>query len=330
VDNDGLTSPLSQYAWTEIVPGQPEPPAPSEILASYPFILPEAISLSRDGKQAYVTNPGNKVVSLIDLETASVLGLIVVGQHPVDLAANPLRDEVYCINKESDTITIIDSTQTDPAQAVIATLTTADAPVRGLVSPDGKYLFVSCVGTGADSITVIDLDTRTEIDKSPISVGTDPQGMAIANQKLYVANEGDNHVSVIDIDPASSTRWQKLAYNIQVGETPSDLAASEDRSFVYVANQGSDTVSVIDTNTDQVVNTLTVGDYPFRMATAGNILYVTNWSDDNVSMINMDTNTVLTTTFGVGNYPKGIAVTPDGETIYVVNYGSESVYIRTY
>jgi YVTN family beta-propeller protein len=66
------------------------------------------------------------------------------------------------------------------------------------------------------------------------------------------------------------------------------------------------------------------------MATAGGILYVTNWLDDNVSIINMDTNQVLAATFSVGSYPEGIAVTADGETIYVVNNGSESVSIRTY
>jgi DNA-binding beta-propeller fold protein YncE len=44
----------------------------------------------------------------------------------------------------------------------------------------------------------------------------------------------------------------------------------------------------------------------------------------------MDTNQILTATFGVGNFPQGIAVTTDGETIYVVNNGSESVSIRTY
>ena len=42
------------------------------------------------------------------------------------------------------------------------------------------------------------------------------------------------------------------------------------------------------------------------------------------------TNQVLNTTFGVGTDPKGIVVTADVETIYVVNYGSESVSIRMY
>jgi len=331
VDKDDLKSDLSQSASTEIIPHAPRPPAPSEIKEpDSQFVFPEAICIGRDGERGYVTNPGNKVVSLIDLGTATVTGTIVVGRHPSDLAANPKRDEVYCVNKESNTVTVIDSTQTDPDQAVIKTFPTADLPVRGLVSADGKYLFVSCIGEGADSITVIDLNTGSEIEESPISVGADPQGMTIANNKLYVANEWDNNVSVIDIDPTSSSRWQKLAYNISVGKSPADLATSQDGSFVYVVNSGSDTVSVIDTATDQVIDTLTVGDCPLRMATSGNILYVINYRDGNVSMINMTTNTVLSSTFVVGNYPKGIAVTADGETIYVVNNGSESVSIRKY
>jgi YVTN family beta-propeller protein len=331
VDDDGLISLLSQYDSIEIVPGVPPPPAPSEIWeGEYPFFYPDDICFSRDGERAYVTNPGSDVVSLVDVATAIVLGTIIVGDHPLGLAINPVRDEVYCVNKNSNTITVIDSTENDPGQAVVRTLSTADMPVRCLASPDGKYLFVSCIGVGADSITVIDLDTAGEISESPISVGIDPQGMAIANNKLYVANSGENHVGVIDIDPASSTRWQKMSYNIPVGESPFDLASRPDGNFVYVANQGSDTVSVIDTSTDLVVESLNVGDYPYRMATAGDILYVTNWLDDNVSIINMDTNQVLASTFGVGSFPQGIGVTSDGETIYVVNNGSESVSIRTY
>jgi YVTN family beta-propeller protein len=329
VDGTGLPSELSQYDTAEIVPGAPIPPAVSEILeGGYPFAYPESICMSRDGLRAYVTNPYNNVVSLIDLPTASVLGTIVVGQHPADVVSNPARNEVYCINRDSATVSVIDSTQTNPSTAVIGSFNTAASPERGLVSPDGQFLFVSCLG--GDNITVIDLDAGTKIAQSPISVGSDPSGMTVANNKLYVANTWDNNVSIIDIDPASATRWQKLGYNIPVQNSPSDMAVRSDGAFVYVANSGSDSISVINTSTDTVVATLSVGDYPHRMSVSDGILYITNFTGSNVSMVNVDTNEVLASTVSVGNYPVGIAVGSDGEKIYVVNNGNESVSIRTY
>jgi YVTN family beta-propeller protein len=329
VDADNLVSPLSQIASTEIIPHTPVPPNPSEILeGEYPFSYPESICISRDGSLAYVTNPYNNVVSLVDLATASVLGTIVVGHSPSDVVANPARNEAYCINRDSGSVSVIDSNETDPGSAVIGSFTTASSPERGLVSPDGRYLFASCVG--GDSITVIDLDTGSQITQSPIAVGTDPSGMAVANNKLYVANTWDNNVSVIDIDPGSATRWTKLAYNIPVQNSPSDMASRTDGVYVYVANSGSESISVINTPTDTVVATLSVGDYPNRVATSEGVLYITNFTGSNVSMVNANSNQVLSSTFSVGNYPIGIAVSPDGEKIYVVNNGNESVSIRTY
>jgi len=352
VDGYSRESVTSTAASTAIIPRPPPPPNPSEILESqYPLVFPEAIAISRDGLRAYVTNSVNDVVSLVDLTTSSILGNILVGDNPVDIVANPVDDQVYCVNKYSNTVTIIDSTISDPNQAIIGIFETASLPVRAIVSPDGEYLFVSCIGAGADSVTVIDLrpfwsprrskkmvitfpdgttmGINVEIDESPITVGGDPQGMAISNGKLYVANEWDNNLSVIDIDPESQTQWQTLGYTIPVGNTPKDLAANPDGGKIYVANWGEETISVINSATDQEVKKITVGDNPERMATWENILYISQSGDSSVAMINMSTDEVLQS-FGVGQLPMGIAATPDGETLYIVNSGSESISIREY
>ena len=329
VDDDDLVSVLSQYMPAEIVPSAPTFPAPTEIMAGFfAFDYPGDIGISRDGLRAYVTNPYSNVVSLIDLVAAEVLGLIDVGLYPNDVVVNQVRDEVYSINWSADSVSIIDSTQTDPTQAVIDTLSTIHLPFRGLVSPDGKYLFVAGSGT-AGKVSVIDLDTRSEIVESPIAVGEDPGGMAIANGKLYVANYTDNNLSVVDIDSASAARWSKFTSPIPVGDSPLDMAVRSDGGFIYVTNAGSDTVSVVDTTTFQV-SALAVGDYPSCMATAGDMLYVVNYSGQNVSMINMGTNHVLSSPVGVGQFPWGVAVSADGETIYVVNRNSGSVSILSY
>jgi len=342
VDDDGLISVLSQSVWTEIVPRAPDYPEVSEITHDGAFSFPQDIVISRDNARAYVSNSGAASVSVIDLSSNEIIAYYLVGSLPTGTAFNPLRDEVYVLTEtDFSVINTNDTIGSDlPDLPCIATIPGLALPKRCVVSPDGKYLFVSQHGTNpanSDQVYIFDLDTRANVlgEGEGVSVGSDPMGMAVANHELYVANSVSNTISVIDIDPNSPTKWQ-IRGTIGEMSHPIDVAVSPDEKYVYVANAYAhsglepDEVAVIDTATHTVIKRITVGNYPYRMATAGNMLYVTNYMDANVSMINMDTNEVLNTTFGVGTYPTGIAVTADGETIYVVNNGSQSVSIRIY
>ncbi len=55
-------------------------------------------------------------------------------------------------------------------------------------------------------------------------------------------------------------------------------------------------------------------------------MYVTNLASNNVSVINTANNTV-TAQVPVGNWPYGVAVTPDGTQVYVANYGGINVSV---
>jgi YVTN family beta-propeller protein len=83
----------------------------------------------------------------------------------------------------------------------------------------------------------------------PIKVGDDLTGVAMSRdgQRLYVASDGPETVSVID----TSINWP-LPVSIKVGWNPSSVAVSPDGRRVYVANNGSGTVSVIDTGRNRV------------------------------------------------------------------------------
>jgi len=87
-------------------------------------------------------------------------------------------------------------------------------------------------------------------------------------------------------------------------------------------NANSNNVSIIDTATNTVTATVKVGANPIAVAVSGtNIAYVANIGSNNVSIIDTATNTVVGTYNAGFNKPIGVAVSPDGTKLYVLNSG---------
>jgi DNA-binding beta-propeller fold protein YncE len=99
---------------------------------------------------------------------------------------------------------------------------------------------------------VIDSATR-EVDTTiPLNEDADPYGMAIANNKLYVAGTWSGKVYVIDLD-GDSPNYRKVIGSISVGEGAYDAIARADGAYVYISHDTADgKVSVINANTDSL------------------------------------------------------------------------------
>jgi YVTN family beta-propeller protein len=86
------------------------------------------------------------------------------------------------------------------------------------------------------------LDGSTNTVVATIAVGLYPSGLAFdsSNGDIYVANDGDNSVSVID----GSTNT--VVGNISVGVAPAWVAFDSRSGDIYVVNGRYSTISVID------------------------------------------------------------------------------------
>ena len=79
--------------------------------------------------------------------------------------------------------------------------------------------------------------------------------------RIYVANSGDNSVSVIN------TATNAVTGKIAVGSIPSEIAITDYGARAYVTNQSSPgSVSVINTRKNIVIATIAVGDWPVGIA----------------------------------------------------------------
>ncbi|WP_214484902.1 beta-propeller fold lactonase family protein, partial [Bacillus sp. SM2101] len=70
-----------------------------------------SVSVTPDGKLAYVTNLDDDIVSVIDVKTLKVVATILIEQGPIDVAFTPDGKLAYVINSDSEqgnTVTVID------------------------------------------------------------------------------------------------------------------------------------------------------------------------------------------------------------------------------
>jgi YVTN family beta-propeller protein len=192
---------------------------------------------------------------------------------------------------------------------------------------DGAKAYVTLVNDNA--VAVLSTSTNTIIDTDPevdgvqhIPVGDRPRGIAISpdGREAYVANAGNNTVSVID------TATKAVVDTITVGHEPQGVAFAPDGATVYVTNIKDNTVSVIDTATRTQTTTIAVGRSPQSIAVAvtphGPRAYVPNFDDDTVTVVDLTTLTPLSDPLVVGEGPLGVAASVDGMRVYVTNFGA--------
>ena len=162
------------------------------------------------------------------------------------------------------------------------------------------------------------------LSESGIDVNTFPVGIAVNpdTNKLYVANQYSNTVSVID------TETDKVQATINVGSFPYDIDINPLNNRVYVTNRGSDTVSVIDGSIDTKLRDIFVGKSPVGVGVdpTDELIYVTNFADNTVSVIDSISNEIIKT-ISVGNRPYDIAVNPLSNKVYVTNVKSNTVSV---
>ena len=168
--------------------------------------------------------------------------------------------------------------------------------------------------TGLTSVLVLNGATRVTVP-----VGTGASGLAVntTSNKIYVANQTSNNISLIDGATNSVITVADPAAN------PSRVAINPVTNKVYVSHSSSNTISVIDGATNAVS---TVADpnaiNPGQMVvntTTGKV-YVANGGSDNVTVIDGFTNAV--TTIPAGTSPVSTAVDPQTNFIYVANQGN--------
>ncbi|WLR43258.1 YncE family protein [Bacillus carboniphilus] len=274
----------------------------------------------------YVTNFDSNNISVIDVDTNSVIDTITGFTKPTGIDVNSITELVYAYNTVDssmvDTITVNAVSVIEVGTNIINTTITAGEEV-GLfgvaVNLVENYI---CLANETTMSTVIIIDGETNLITNTVTVGNFPRGVGIDEIRnlIYVTND-DSSVSIID-----GNQGFVVTTTINVGDLPEGLAINEVTNRIYVANLASNNVSVIDGNTFNIIATATVNNVPrgVDINESTNTIYVANGASDNISVIDGWTNIVLITVT-VGFSPLGIKVVESLNYVYVTNENNISV-----
>jgi len=230
------------------------------------------------------------------------------------------------------------------------------APARS--TPDWWQMSRPPAGDLGLRASLSDAFTSIELGAPPsVPVGANPSGIAVneATHTVYVVDDGDDTVSVIDADACNALRpsgcGQPVA-TIPLGPsgTSGPVAAilSPDGRTLYVTSpDGANSVAVLDAATCNATNTSGCADGPVASVATGNgpldvaedplgqTLYVTNFADDTVSVIDGQLCNAQHTagcgetapTVSVGTAPVAVAVDVETQTVYVGNLDDDTVSV---
>lgn len=195
---------------------------------------------------------------------------------------------------------------------------------NAVYSPGGKEIWTSQMGMSGK---VLVYDATTYALKNTINVGMEPAEVTFSadGSKAYVANGGDDNVSVIN--PSTKA----IITTIPVGDNPVAAWIGNDGKM-YVDNEDGQTISVISVAGNTVVQTINLGFMPGSVAhnTSKNELWVTDPENGKVHYYTRDTGMNSWMHGNVFNAAPGahaIAFTNDGDIAYVTNQASASVSV---
>ncbi|MGI5531577.1 beta-propeller fold lactonase family protein [Streptomyces syringium] len=265
----------------------------------------------RDDRTLYVVNQGSKetpgpreaCLAVITLD-ASRLGVERTESRPLDkddlpYAAAISDDGTLCVaNFTSRTVSVFGSKVTPVPVGEPG----ASQPWDVAVTDDGAYAYVT--DRTADSLRCVRLSDH---QVTSLDVGRDPMGVACAPDGLsaYVANHGDNSISVIGPDDASPGMPKVIdTWRHPQIIKPESVSVSAEGAWLFVTTENSGELLMLDARTGTPRFTVPAGERLTGSApgpqSARHLVYLADEAGAAVSVVDTTTLTPLDTTTPLG------------------------------
>lgn len=172
--------------------------------------------------------------------------------------------------------------------------------------------YIVVCNTGSDSLNKINIEnfnTQSIVlssDESPFG----PHGLSLYKNKILVANNYNNSISLIDYKDF------KEEGNIYIGAHPNDIVAHND--LIYVSCGESNSLIIYDLINDRVDFEIPTGRFPHNITLEEerNLLFVSNMGEESISVID-NINSKEIKRIKVTNTPMKISISNNKRYLYV-------------
>lgn len=251
-----------------------------------------------------------------------------------------VQGAMFVANRDSDTVSEFSLIATSTVTNI--SLYPGSRPVN-LASTEQTSIYVAnsgantvCPKTGSVSV----ISSTSLVASTTVCVGVNPGPIVQlpSGGNVFVANQGDNSISVIN--PVGQSVVATITQAGGLHQNPVSLVASTDGNYVFVVTQGNGTapgaLDIIYTGLNTVAASVPLGVSPNfgYLDTHLNRLYVTNTGSNTVSVFDVSNvtpgvNPAIPTlaTVNVGSAPVSVTALPNGLTFYVANSGSNNVSV---
>jgi YVTN family beta-propeller protein len=290
--------------------------------------VPRGIAITNDGNRVYVTNSWADTVTEVDTTTLRALRTLPAGFEPSGAALDARGAFLYVANRISNDISVIDLA----TGAVLKRLVAARGASYIVASPANSHLYATHIypnigkhrAPPESEITEIDathqvVSTRLPLDnvagvfhvaisqdgrlgiatmlrpKNLVPLAHVEHGWAFGDS---IAVFGDDIGGVVELPLDELERYFSLPFGV---------AIAPDKSKAYLSASGSDEVAILDLN---------------RVIAAAR----SPRHNDLINDLSVSGSYVLAHV-PVGRNPRGIALSPDGRTLYVANRLDDTVSV---
>lgn len=184
-------------------------PAARKLIRAYKLedTLPHMLAVSKDESKAYVACAGSGSVAVLSLADGTSKS-IEIGGVPMGIIFSPDERRVFATNRNGEAVAVID-TASDTQKTKLPLV---GQPARLRISPDGKWMVVTTIGSG--EAYVVEMLTLKPRYKVPVGRAAEGVVFDAKGRFVYMTAQGEDKVVKM-----STEAWRSVL-EIRTGAKP--------------------------------------------------------------------------------------------------------------
>jgi YVTN family beta-propeller protein len=322
-DISEMADDLSKAKSDEIIYDSPEYyPKSIKTSAGMPVTVTDIAFNPKTGK-LYAANDKSDIISVVNSKKGTTKNITGVGATKLNnsLVVNPNTNKIYVTNPTLQKVSVIDG----KSDSIIENIPVGRYPFKIAVDSSSNRIYVA--HKISNTISIIDGNKDQVVQILPTSLENNVELNSIAvdskTHMLYLDFEhNDGSHSIRMVNPAKNNNTY-----IQVAQQPVDLEFNVNNSKLYVAEYYNGSIAVIDSNTNTLLNDISLGQnhLPFNIAVnpKTNNVYVSNLVSYNgsrssiISVIDSENDSILKNV-SIPFQVTDMDINPNNNKIYVV------------